>query len=573
MKRKLFIYSFAFIVALLTFSCVDDKFDDEDQTTDTETKFDDLVLPIDLDKLTLERILDYNADDDGSLLSVYKSSDGNEYFAINRTGVINSKSVEIEKISFPHAKGLTPIVKELVANSNQTFLINDLKSNFVYSADNVNTGIVNVSKMEISAERPMKINLQFSVSSETSLNVPFSLNNLIVSLPVGMHGSYGNVTSSSKGLINLGNLTSGTDGHVTAEIVVDEIDFNLMAGGNITNQNGTFFFTGKIGINYAQLKLSETNEETCVMTSQITMSGFEISALSGNINYPLNNFEMTSINLSGIPSFLDYAETSLTLVNPQLYLSVNNEPADYGLYVITGMTVTPVREGNNRGEGIALSDFIIGKNSSSGYNNLIIAPDPFSPSLSNVYSSLNPVRFVNFSHILTGDGIPESLTLSFDHPYLSGKTDKLPLGKTMSLNGNYRFFTPLELADGSVIKYVRERKDWFGDDVKDVTVTKLNVEAYATSELPIEIILTAYPLVNDKKTGGVVKDASNPASFTLRANAGSQRITLKFEKEIEGLNGMVFECYGIVKDVEILSPSQYIKLDNIKATVTGHYTK
>ena len=101
-----------------------------------------------------------------------------------------------------------------------------------------------------------------------------------------------------------------------------------------------------------------------------------------------------------------------------------------------------------------------------------------------------------------------------------------------------------------------------------MTITSLNVEADAYSNLPIGARLSVYPL--DKEGNRIPNITIDPA--IVEANSNGNRVSVTLTGEIRGLDGITYEAVvnGGSSD-EPLSPQQTIRLEKIRAKVSGYY--
>lgn len=64
----------------------------------------------------------------------------------------------------------------------------------------------------------------------------------------------------------------------------------------------------------------------------LDLGALTVNTLTGNVRYDLTDIERQHVDLSDIPSELSDPETRIRLVNPQIYVRLNNPLHAYGFY-------------------------------------------------------------------------------------------------------------------------------------------------------------------------------------------------------------------------------------------------
>lgn len=524
-----------FIAASLLFSvgCTDDKYDLGDVDTTTAIKINGLVVPVNLSEITLDQVLDIDDDDPDNIIKVYTDTNGKKYYAIEKNGNFNADEVYVKELD---ADVVTVYNLPLVINDGK---IENISTEFSYLVNNVDKSISKLYRLGMKEGYEMTI--QLSVTEGNA-----NLENVVVSLPDMFTATYHGSTVGN--LVNLGNIEAGSS---SDPILVQAMDFG---NGIEPSENHSLDIRGDIGIQYAEVVGDATG-----MKVKFDMSKFTANSISGQINYEIDAPEIQPVSLNDLPDFLKDGETSLILENPQLYLNFGNP---LGAPFHTSLVITQIGNGGGSRYAKVLEPFI---------TSTVLAPDPYDLGL-NQDSGAVLQTWTDLKYILMGDGLPESLEFKLGETYVRGDVLNLQLGSYMSVSGNYTFFTPLALAYGSRIIYQKSEKDFFGDDVKDVKVSKFQLTANPKTNLPFAVSLTLYPL---DKNGNKIKDKSGnvvSATGNVKANAdGNTPLNLDIDQEFTGLDGV--EYVVTVDDLsgESLSPDQYIELTNIRAKLSGEY--
>ena len=189
------------------------------------------------------------------------------------------------------------------------------------------------------------------------------------------------------------------------------------------------------------------------------------------------------------------------------------------------------------------------------------------------YPGAKYFAFTSLSDVLSGNGLPTRLNIRLDSPEItpSHVIDFNLKGDLGKVEGNYTFYSPLAFGDGSTIYYRDAVDGWNDEDVDNIVIQKLKVSAIATSELPIALDFTGYPVdVNGKQIGNVTIEGAK-----LEANADGQRLEITVSGEIRHLDGIIFVAKGNAKDSagNPLTPEMGITLKDIRANVSGYYEK
>lgn len=538
-------------------SCVDDKYNLDDIDTTTAVKLDNLVVPVNLNTITLDEVLDIEDDD---LISKFTDSNGNEYYAIQKGGEFNAGDFQLQPlVSENGPNGINPInFGEINIPGALSY---DLPAKdhveFTYLLNNVDKAVKKVNTMTLSPSDPMRITLNFSGMGNADI---YDLKIYIPSMFVVYNYNVEN------NILTVDKMQKDGNGMLSLPypIEVEYLDINQDAYWNSERGCYSMMFQDKIGIMGGKIQTTEATTVNPVATFK--MSGFTANRISAVIDYEVENPEIPDVDLGDIPDFLADKETNLILQNPQLYIWISN-PTDVPL---SGqLAITPQRNGYGSTTFSTSLDFTT-----------VVALSPYENSDLALYDeyaalgdgSLTPITFTGFQNILAGEGLPDYLKVELTETKIAGKLTDFVLAEdngdeiAYSLNGKYTFFTPLAFEKGSKIIYSKSESDFFGGDMEYVDIDKLSINAKATTTLPIAATLIAKPL--DKKgqpIPGVI------AQTTLPANASNYDFNLEFNQAFTGLDGIYYEVQVNVEDDETLRPSQTITLTDIRATVSGQY--
>lgn len=567
MKKIFTKYAMPISGLLVLAGCVDNSYDLDNIDKTSAIKVNNLTVPVNLETITLDQVLDLDEED--GIIVKYKDRSGKEFYAIKKSGEVNPTDIHINEINASAPKSLPSL--NIAANlSFATKAVNlpfeNILTDFEYDVTNVDASFNNnyLTEFTLSQSNPLKI----AVKVNTNVT-GWKINDLVLALPAGFIGSCNGTPIGADGSLTVGNITSNS----VVNIEVEGLDLTKSIGPQgLGVINNAIELKGRIGVKSGSLVLeSIPNISSFTFNMDFDMSGFTVTTVSGGIDYHITPPAISDVYLSDLPDFLKDSGTQIQLANPQIYLSVINGSAGYGVDITSGLTLRPTwnEEGYN---DITLPSFGISGNNPSDLYNMVLAPDPANASMSAEYSQLDKVVFTGLSNVLFNEylGLPSSIGIMLNDPAIKGNVKRFPLGSTLTFGGTYTFFCPLEFYAGSKIVYSKKETDLFGDDVKDIDVDLLQLTANVNTDLPFGVNLLANPLDKD---GNVIKDKSgNPveASAYIPANAKNHDLNLNFNS-FSGLDGVYFKVEVNVEDEKYLSPDQTITLNNIRAKVTGKY--
>lgn len=579
-------------LVLLT-GCIDDNYDLSDIDTTTELKVNDLVIPVNLASITLDNVIDIDEDDPDATIK-YVTYGKQKYFAIEKHGDFHAEPTEIKEVEASKPSGINPIEQTLsgepvtVAGARKKapgagamkYLINEDETDFTYEMRDVDEAIESVKEIRMANK---KLNIKVVLTSpdvlQTAEYVEFE--NLELLLPEGMKAV------CAEGTVN-GNVLSvpylrGQGNSATLHIVSDDINLTAQYGSDgILVENQEFDYTSKLGVKKGDLFVTPKTGAGSVpsdihFTINYDLSAFTVTEFSGKINYTTKVDDIDEVSLDDLPDFLAGKETNIIMSNPQITLNVNNPAGAYQLECVSGLTINSLRNGVVDSSETLPGDFTVGYDAKSGPYTFVIAPHPDKAINVPNTGHLKEYTFSNLSYILAGEGLPDKLNIELasstqPEPRVMGDAKDFPLGqKLQDVNGSYTFMTLLALDNGSRIVYEKTDDGWNDEDVDAIKVSSFTVSATATTDLPCGVKLTARPVGVDGKD----IEITNPeeAVAEIPANAQDVPFSITLEGNIEHLDGIHFIATAESFDGQPLTPNQTIKLDNLKARVTGTYTK
>ena len=581
---KLIIATTACAVMALT-GCVDDDYDLSDIESTAQFKMTDIVLPLNLDDITLSDVLDL---EEGSRIQIV---DGE--YVLTEEGTFASENISIDRIHVDApvvAPSITNIdlddsFKELlpldVAGMPKEIWYNisssDEGSHFDYEVDDVSEHITSINSVKV--ELSMTINM--TVKGLEDYITGFDFREMVFQFPKGLTLDYD--TKKYEYDFNSGEFRFkddyiGTVPGTTYELKVKAtaIDFKK-ANAEFDASHHRMVFADNVKVKSGKAHVADTDfkeghsfmdmPHDCVFELSFDFSDLTVNEFSGGVQYSISGIDIDPIEMTDIPDFLNQEGTDIKLNNPQLYLSVNNPVAPYGLAPHTGLSVTQVRNGND-GSTCSIDNgvFYFGKESGNVDYNYCLAPE-MPGNVRPGYENASFVPFTGLSGIVSGEGIPSALKVSVDNPGIDGEAKDFSLGQELEMHGSYLFFAPLNLSAGSVIVYTDTRDGWSDEDLDRMTLSSVEISATASSDIPFSVVLDGYPI----NTSGE-RIESDVEGVEIEANADSEDIVIRITGTITDLDGITFTATAVSDGSKTLSPDQKVVLRNVKVKVSGSYT-
>lgn len=592
--------------ALLT-SCIDDNYDLSNIDTSVRVDVNDLVVPVNVGAVSLNSVIDIE-DSENISKEPYTGTNpalqGKEIFVFHQKGDFTSDEIHINPFHVNAPTGLNPTVVDVKRSSLSAadrkgrragaaagvieYDIKDVATKFNYHIDGIDNKVTEIDDIEtpkvtlsttLSLDQAFRNTLSNLYIEDLQIQFPKSLEmkaNTPAQASIGTYDSKTGIATIDKADIE-GN-------SITLTIEAKLIDL-LEAGATLSD--GSIDYTGDINVLSGKLYLEpEANvipPEEFQMDVDYDLSSFDISSFSGTVDYDIEDLAFDDVELNNLPDFLSQDETSLRIANPQLYISIYNTCAEYGLKGFTGFEITPMR-GNVASSTLVLpAEINVGDNNGVGPYKYAISPEGSALTPIGGYENAEKLAFPGLSDVLYGEGLPSTLKVEFSNPHMNGTTKNFPLSRAGSpeniegVHGEYEFRAPLALADGSVIAYSGTEEDWDSEALEDLHIGKLELTALATSDVPLNVELSARLIDKNGRHIGVCDET------ILEANAKDQEFTLtirpaEVQEELTGINGIYYSVKAIApegadnpSDVTPLSPEQTIQLNNIRAKINGYY--
>lgn len=584
---------------LIMVSCIDDNYDLSDIDTTTELKVNDLTVPVNFKDIYLDKIIDLDDSDPDAIIKV-REIDGKKYYYFSKRGEFDAEPKEVDKVEAPApdhiessritittAGAMAPARRRTQAEF-QEYTVTEYHTDFSYHVGSdgnpkVDPAIKSIKNVTLDKDAPLFITMTFRSADIQAISSHVELYDLVVTVPESTTAHYGDIYSS-EGKIVIPHLSS-TTGEIELRLEVDAIDFvTATSPDGKAVVDGRFDFTENVGVASGRFLVYPIEgmspadmPQEIEFTTNYDMSHFTVNHFSGFFDYAIDFDEIDPFELTDIPDFLAGAETNILLARPALTLQVNSPVAQYGLECLTGLTLRAERSNGKPSRTEILDQFTIGNESEQQFHILAPNEDAISDIEIPVGIPYNFTPFAGLSSVLSGEGLPDIVHVDFTStanpdPRVVGAATDFPLGESLAqVHGDYEFSAPLALADGSVIVYSTTEDGWNDEDVDAIAVSKLKVTAKLSSDIPAAAKVYVRPV--DVEGKRIPLTNADEAYATMPANANNYEISLELLGDIRHLDGVYIEA--IVDDFNgsTLSPDFNIKVSDLRAAVTGTYTK
>lgn len=589
--KKTSVYAFVVIITLSLFGCVDNAYDLSDIDSTIGVKVNELVVPFNLDDITLQNIL--NLEDDSQIKEI------NGEYAFSEEGSFKSDPIEIPSfiISAPQANpisdtldmvaydiGTSPSLFATNSDNNRLFTaeVNKASTTFSIESQSIDPALIKIDRIGTN----FLIKLSISIIGLDAILNSIEIQDISIELPKGLKATVSDdgVYDPSTGLLTYNTLLLSDENlQKDLTISVSEIDTDqaglILANGELSLVSTTYF-SSTFAIYEHNLKESVDMDEVAnlkKLTYQLDINfpngDIEVTHFTGDIHYKLDGIGIPSITIDNIPSLLEQEGTDVRISNPQIYLSIKNPVyRDYQIYAKAGIELTPTPKSNLTFHTQLTFD--------KAESNLCLSPLP----PDNMYvPGATHVPFTNLGNILSGSELPSKIDIKVTDPEVPQQTvSNFRLGDNLgTIQGTYKFYAPLALTDKSQIHYTETIDGWSDDELENLTVENLQIEATVESNIPFGFTATAYPI--DKNGNNLTKDGqpieailktvgADGTSTNLLPALAHTSVLIDIDGPLHNLDGIILKA--ILSGAEgnlSLKPNQQIQFTAIKVKVSGEY--
>ena len=550
-------------------SCTDNDYDLSDIDTNARFSVNDLIIPINLDEIKLDYVIDLKTDS-----KIKKNDDGYTYivdgeFASNTITVKPFTTNSSQYQSSKSIKLITDVntnVHKRASENRKPLAHADIRNSTAIKAStaNIDSSIIAVDR--VGTEMNILLTLQFN--GLTPYIHQINIKELEIKLLKGL-----NMTSdigyydSESGMLNIGDTQTTTDHRLELNLHITGIDANKTG---VTLENGFFNIDDSVYVKSGQLVIYSDqvkdpahpflpNEVDYTLSANI--GSCTVKSFTGIIKYDITGINIDPIDLSDLPDILSQEGTDLILENPQIYVNINNPLYQkYHLFAKAGLCLTGNETYKTASDAVVIYQ---------ADNSFVLSP--FKPQkLCQGFEHAQHVVFSDLGKVISSEGkkIPNQVDVKLISPMIPEQhvTDFILGDPIQPVKGNWMLYAPLTFTSSSIIKYTKTWDDWQDKDLDGLTIEKAEVNATISSDVPLDLDVSFTLLGKEGKLTG---------KATLAANAINSEINIP----LTGTS--INKIYGMTIDVMIqgsgsgstISPSQKIVVKNLNAKVSGYYDK
>lgn len=555
-------------------SCIDNDYDLSDVESTVRIEVNSLVVPVNLDDITMESIIDIKEGDAVQIV--------NGQYAIVRDGNVNAEQINIPAVTVT-APTIAPTETTVHANSSASvkasgttvsFPLSSTPSDCEYSTSDVSEYIVGINSCKCTATLDMKVTLVEALDKVRATD----FSDIVFQLPKGMilSDNAGGKYNPETGELYIASSHS-TGSYLTLHLEASGMDFTK---ADATYNNPTLTLDEKIYLKSGVATISADDvtggisnlPTSLTLRTEYQLSDINISSFSGRIKYDVNEVNIPDIDLNDLPDVLSQESTNISITNPCLYLQLDNPLQSYNLIAQSGLSMTAVRPtganvyGLDDGESI-----VIRTNHPNALYNYCLSPD-MPENIDPEFSDAEHVGYKSLSNVLSGSGIPKSIKVDLLNPNIPDQpVSDFTLGVNMGeIGGRYKLVAPLSFMEGSHVIYTYDMDGWNDKEFDKVTITSLDVTMVVSTDIPVSLDFTGYPIdVEGNRINNVEITGAQ-----VNANAVEQEITLHVTGEVKHLDGIRYiATASAATDAKAITPEMAITLKNVRPVVSGYYEK
>lgn len=568
--------------------CVDDKYDLSDLDTTSQFKVNELTIPVELETIKLDNIIDI-ADDDPTIKkdTLYKgTSQEKVIYSIEKGGSIEPTefslgSVHVDKVPIDSVKVNVNIPADIPSGITLPFPINqslplNLENNaglqkYEFNLNNIDKALESLESIETS---PISIDVKLSIPDGLMIsNNKISFTDLAIRLPKGLLGLTYNVNGNydaENDILNISEIPVDNNGE--AHLVISANGLSLGERGVIGNDH-CLNINGEIGLESAKIQLNVSQiviPNPFNIDIDYSVSEFSVENFSGKINYDMDDIKINPISLNDLPDFLDSPKTNIIIDDPVILVSLTNPVGQYGL---TGSGTLNITSNFGNESKTYSGHFELSGNESK----LAFCAEKKGKSIPDNYTK---IEIKDLDKILTSgnNGLPKTIDVSVSDLIFKGNVNKLPLSDLGVAKGDYSFSAPLALGNGTRIIYNTTETGWGSDDLDKVNIYLIHLDAECTSNLPVNASIYIVPI---DKNGKKIEVTENEP-LVINANEAGQHIKLNIQGKVEDGKTLPIKDFDGIEieatvtqtgnNPEALGPNIEIMLSKVQVTVSGDYT-
>lgn len=614
------------LAAPLATACVNNDYDLNDVNTEVEVPVKDLVVPIELKDFSLSTMIDVDDNDkikevDGEYAVVvdgdFKSDKINVDPITTEAPKINDITGTMDKI---HPSERKTAAKRVISRANDLgapIAYYTIPSEFkpvVVTADDLSEAIKKLKGAKIDTNLEVTINLDKAQKLKEYVS-SLHIQDLKFQVPKGIDGEF-SITNEdgatfkpynydkTTGVVQFQRVDLTMSGKVTLRAHITGLDENALdnalheiegkAGKELTINEEYGVVSGYLAVYESDQKGAASSRrraassedfydqlpESLEYLSTAKMDEVKVTSFSGEIDYDVKDFAMDNVSLTDVPDLLQQSGTNIGLTNPQIYVHVVNPIADGEGNVLKASAKIDLYATMDDGEVKAYKmDLDNQINAGKTDNYFVLSPSKPAKMYAG-YEKATWVPFEMLADLLRSNGsvsttlddvakggMPKSIDIKVTDAHVrSTNVVDYELGQTHQIHGDYLFYAPLEMSENSSIRY-EETVDGWKEDLEDINVVRMNVQAKVSTDVPFELQFRIKPIKEDGTAF-----AGNYTIATVPAKAKNEVISLNIEgANFSGIDGIRIEALALSKEQGALRPDMNISISDLKVQVSGSY--
>lgn len=571
------------IVALAaTLTACDSNFDLANLDKEIEAKVNDLVVPLNIDKVNLDPILDLEEN------SKIKRDVVNNTYSFEDSGTFHSNGVsvkgfsakgtnysETDNVQFDKKYDLTSADLAKIPAGTLIYegIVPDKAVKMEYSASGVDKSIISIDELGFNGD----IVMSFKFGEINKFVNKVALENIRVQFLKGLTltlSTQGASYDPATGVITFPKKIYTDNNCVyTEKVKVTRInaaqagiiykDQTLSLKDNMKSMPGSL-----VNIYSDDLKPGidpATIPTTTTYTVSVNVGEASVDSFTGVLEKDIDGVSVAPITLNNLPEMLKNSGTILRLEGTNLTLDLNNPLIEAGVNLtaqcglqlqgLWGTTAGPVRTTDNKEAAIVMN-----KAQNSYY---IAKSDEGMPA---------GKQFVKFSEI--GDILYNSNTTGIpDRVNIDVLSPKVPQQKVVdfklpnnfnAVNGTWQLHAPLSLTSDAKVIYSKSWNAADEEELQNINLSAAGVTCEVSTDVPAEVVLTVTINGKNAKMQGTAKVPANaknvPIDVALDGGPVNGFTTIDLKADITGTS-------------QPLGPNQNITVSKVRLKVTGSYTK
>jgi hypothetical protein len=378
----------------------------------------------------------------------------------------------------------------------------------------------------------------------------------------------------SENVYTMDDATSFASGEKIFSLDLKSISFKNEDGGKLVIQDQRLYLAKEIRLeSKVAVKLSSSSVPAgklkIKLTPVITIDDILIESVSGQVD-PDIDIKSTTVELEGLPDFLQDDKVRLDLANPQIFLTVDNP---IGIPILINATIYGKKDNVEICE-INTGDIQI---PASQKTTIILSKLGTMDDPAAIENPVQYHRINNLNELFST--IPQEIKLDINAQADQRVEHIINLGQTYPIAMDYKIDIPLSFGPDLTIIYNKTIDGW-NDQIKDLDMGNISIATTVENTIPLKLKIEGYAIdVDGKKLEGL----SVKLNKVINAGKGTSEKSVKTSiaisiSEEKKHSGIMKEMDGVVLTITAnatktvngipLNSSQYMIMQKISAKIT-----